>query len=98
MDKLLISGGIPLKGNIRISGAKNAVLPILAATLLVQEPVVISNIPHLNDVTTTMELLGRMNVQLMMNEKMNINKSFSNLVLFFLNVPRIKKNRENIPK
>ena len=60
MDRLLISGGVPLAGRIRISGAKNAALPILAAALLADGPLVIGNIPHLRDITTTMELLGRM--------------------------------------
>lgn len=72
MDKLIIKGGVPLNGEIRISGAKNAALPILVATLLTDEPVIISNIPHLNDITTTMELLGRMGVHLMVDERMNI--------------------------
>ena len=72
MDKLLISGGIPLQGEIRISGAKNAALPIIVATLLADEPVTIGNIPHLNDITTTMELLGRMGVSLTINERMSI--------------------------
>lgn len=72
MDKLVITGGTPLKGEIRISGAKNAALPILAATLLAEKPVTISNVPHLRDVTTTMELLGRMGVDLMVDERMNI--------------------------
>ena len=72
MDKLLISGGAALHGEIRISGAKNAVLPILAATLLADGPVTIGNVPHLHDVTTTMELLGRMGVQLVVDERLNI--------------------------
>ena len=72
MDKLIISGGAPLRGEIRISGAKNAVLPILAATLLADDTVTIANVPHLHDVTTTMELLGRMGVDLVVDEKMNI--------------------------
>jgi UDP-N-acetylglucosamine 1-carboxyvinyltransferase len=63
---------VPLEGEIRISGAKNAVLPIMAATLLADELVIIRNVPHLHDVTTTMELLGRMGVQLTVNEKMDI--------------------------
>ncbi len=62
MDKLLIRGGRPLDGEIRISGAKNAALPILAATLLADEPVTIGNLPHLHDITTMIELLGRMGV------------------------------------
>jgi UDP-N-acetylglucosamine 1-carboxyvinyltransferase len=72
MDKLIITGGTCLSGEIRISGAKNAALPILAATLLSDKPVSVGNIPHLHDITTTMELLGRMGVRLVVDEKMNI--------------------------
>jgi UDP-N-acetylglucosamine 1-carboxyvinyltransferase len=72
MAKILITGGEPLNGEVQISGAKNAVLPILAATLLADGPMEISNVPHLHDVTTTMELLGRMGVQLTVDEKMRI--------------------------
>jgi UDP-N-acetylglucosamine 1-carboxyvinyltransferase len=72
MDKLLITGGKQLNGELRISGAKNAALPILAATLLSEFPVSVGNIPHLHDITTTMELLGQMGVQLTIDEKMNI--------------------------
>ncbi len=72
MDKLIITGGSRLSGEIRISGAKNAALPILAATLLSDKPVSVGNIPHLHDITTTMELLGRMGVRLVVDEKMNI--------------------------
>ena len=72
LDKLIISGGAPLRGEIRISGAKNAVLPILAATLLADDRVILANVPHLHDVTTTMELLGRMGVGLVVDERMNI--------------------------
>ncbi|MGZ8095649.1 MAG: UDP-N-acetylglucosamine 1-carboxyvinyltransferase [Methylosarcina sp.] len=72
MDKLIITGGTQLSGELRISGAKNAALPILAATLLSEKPVMVGNIPHLHDITTTMELLGRMGVRLLVDEKMNI--------------------------
>ncbi|MCG5534550.1 UDP-N-acetylglucosamine 1-carboxyvinyltransferase [Ectothiorhodospira mobilis] len=72
MDKLIIRGGRPLEGDVRISGAKNAVLPILAATLLADGPMVIGNVPHLQDVTTTMGLLGRMGVSLTLDERMRI--------------------------
>lgn len=72
MDKLIITGGTRLSGELRISGAKNAALPILAATLLSTTPVSVGNIPHLHDITTTMELLGRMGVNLLVDEKMNI--------------------------
>ena len=72
MDRLIINGGERLQGEIRISGAKNAVLPIMAATLLADSPVTVRNIPHLHDVTTTMELLGRMGIHLTVDEKMDI--------------------------
>ena len=72
MDKLLINGGRPLEGTISISGAKNAALPIMAATLLADEPVTICNVPHLHDITTTMELLGRLGVSLVVDENMNV--------------------------
>jgi len=72
MAKILISGGVPLNGEVGISGAKNAVLPILASCLLADEPVTISNVPHLHDVTTFIELLGRMGVQLVLDDRMKM--------------------------
>jgi len=72
MDKLLISGKSTIDGEIRISGAKNAALPILMSTLLVDGTAVIGNVPHLNDVTTTMELISRMGVELTIDEKLNV--------------------------
>ena len=72
MDKLIITGGTPLNGELRISGAKNAALPILAGTLLSETPVRVGNVPHLLDITTTMELLGRMGIDLTVDEKLNI--------------------------
>jgi len=72
MDKLIVTGGNPLKGEIRISGAKNAALPVLVASLLTPEPLLISNVPHLQDITTTMELLGHIGVRLVMGDKMVI--------------------------
>ncbi len=68
----MITGGVPLKGEIRISGAKNSVLPILAGSLLSAAPVLISNVPHLNDVTTMMELLGLFGVKLTVDENLTI--------------------------
>ena len=70
--QIQIEGGVPLEGEVRISGAKNAVLPILVASMLGQQPSRISNVPHLHDVTTIMELLGRMGAELSMDEKMQI--------------------------
>jgi UDP-N-acetylglucosamine 1-carboxyvinyltransferase len=72
MAKILISGGTPLNGEVGISGAKNAVLPILAACLLADEPVSIGNVPHLHDVTTFIELLGQMGVQLVLDDRMKM--------------------------
>jgi UDP-N-acetylglucosamine 1-carboxyvinyltransferase len=72
MAKILITGGEVLNGEVQISGAKNAVLPILAAGLLADGPMEISNVPHLHDVTTTMELLGQMGVDLAIDDRMRI--------------------------
>ena len=72
MAAIQIEGGVPLQGEVWISGAKNAVLPILVASLLGDSPSRISNVPHLQDVTTTMELLGRMGARLGMDERMQI--------------------------
>ncbi len=68
----MITGGAALSGQIRISGAKNAALPILAATLLADGKVILGNIPHLRDITTTLELLGRLGVKLVVDEGMNV--------------------------
>lgn len=65
-------GGVPLEGEVRISGAKNAALPILAATLLADGPMTVANVPHLQDITTTLELLGRMGVRLTVDERLNV--------------------------
>ena len=72
MNKLIIRGGVPLRGDVRISGAKNAVLPIMAAGLLCETPCTIENVPHLQDVTTMMELLGGMGVSLTISDKMSV--------------------------
>ena len=72
MDKLIATGGGPLKGKVRISGAKNAALPLMISSLLTEETLRISNIPHLHDITTTMELLGQLGVKLQVNEKLTI--------------------------
>ncbi|MFY0677647.1 MAG: UDP-N-acetylglucosamine 1-carboxyvinyltransferase [Neptuniibacter sp.] len=72
MDKLIITGGEQLNGEVRISGAKNSALPILAATLLASEPVTVCNLPHLHDITTMLELLRRMGVDLVIDEKLNV--------------------------
>jgi UDP-N-acetylglucosamine 1-carboxyvinyltransferase len=72
MDKLQVIGGHRLDGEVRISGAKNAALPILAASLLADEPVSIGNVPHLQDVTTMIQLLGRMGVAVTLGERQRV--------------------------
>lgn len=72
MDKLIITGGEILKGEIRISGAKNAALPIVMGALLADGPVRVGNVPHLHDITTTLELLGRMGVTLTVDERSGV--------------------------
>ncbi len=96
MDKLIISGGTTLTGDIRISGAKNAALPILAASLLADELVTICNVPHLHDITTTMELLGRMGVSLTIGEKMEIEVDPTTIKELFAPYELVKTMRASI--
>lgn len=96
MDKLHITGGKPLEGEIRISGAKNATLPILAATLLAEGPVTVGNVPHLHDVTTTIELLGRMGVSVTINERMRIEVDTSTIREFYAPYELVKTMRASI--
>ena len=72
MDKLLITGKKELKGEIFASGAKNSALPVLAASLLAESPMKVSNLPHLNDITTMIELLGSMGIDIILNEDMDV--------------------------
>jgi UDP-N-acetylglucosamine 1-carboxyvinyltransferase len=96
MDKLQITGGVPLEGEVRISGAKNATLPILAAGLLASEPVTICNVPHLKDVTTTIELLGRMGVSVTVAEGLRIEVDASTLRECFAPYDLVKTMRASI--
>jgi len=75
MDKLVIEGGVPLTGEVTVSGAKNATLPILTAALLTTEPLTVSNVPHLRDVTTMLNLLGQMGVAVSMDERLGVELS-----------------------
>jgi UDP-N-acetylglucosamine 1-carboxyvinyltransferase len=68
MAKIIINGGDVLNGEVQISGAKNAVLPILCATILADEPVTLSNVPHLHDVTTTISLLGALGAKITVDD------------------------------
>ncbi len=96
MDKLIITGGTTLNGEIRISGAKNAALPILAASLLADDVVTICNVPHLHDITTTMELLGRMGVDLTIGEKMQIEVNPTTIKELFAPYELVKTMRASI--
>ncbi|MGH8260724.1 MAG: UDP-N-acetylglucosamine 1-carboxyvinyltransferase, partial [Steroidobacteraceae bacterium] len=96
MDKLQIEGGIPLEGEVRISGAKNATLPILAASLLADDPLIVANVPHLQDVTTTIELLGRMGVSVTIDERMRIEVDPSTLRECFAPYDLVKTMRASI--
>lgn len=96
MDKLIIQGGSTLKGDIPISGAKNAALPILSATLLTDEIMTIGNVPHLHDITTTIELLGLMGAQITVDERMRIEIDNSNVNNFFAPYELVKTMRASI--
>jgi UDP-N-acetylglucosamine 1-carboxyvinyltransferase len=96
MDKLQITGGGPLDGSVRISGAKNAALPILMSTLLSSKPITIGNVPHLNDVTTTMELLGCLGVNITIDEKMNVTIDNSSINSFVAPYDLVKTMRASI--
>ena len=96
MDKLQIQGGTPLEGEVRISGAKNATLPILAAALLAEDPVVIGNVPHLQDVTTTIELLGQMGASVTIDEHMQIEVDPSTVRECFAPYDLVKTMRASI--
>jgi UDP-N-acetylglucosamine 1-carboxyvinyltransferase len=75
MDKLVIEGGAALSGEVAVSGAKNATLPIFTAALLTDEPLIVTNVPHLRDVTTMLNLLGQMGVSVAMDEKGGVHLS-----------------------
>jgi UDP-N-acetylglucosamine 1-carboxyvinyltransferase len=96
MDKLVIKGGRALSGELRISGSKNAGLPILAATLLADEPITIGNLPHLNDVTTMIELLGSMGVTLTVGEKLSVEVDANTINQFSAPYELVKTMRASI--
>jgi UDP-N-acetylglucosamine 1-carboxyvinyltransferase len=96
VDKLKIEGGKPLEGEIRISGAKNATLPILAGALLAEGPVTIGNVPHLQDVTTTIELLGQMGVTVTVDERMHIEVDSGTITRYFAPYELVKTMRASI--
>src|SRR5258708_7185930 len=72
MDKLVIQGGVPLSGEIRVSGAKNAALPLMCAALLTSEQLTLSNVPHLRDVSTMLRLLAQMGVEVSLDDRLGL--------------------------
>jgi UDP-N-acetylglucosamine 1-carboxyvinyltransferase len=96
MDKLLITGGAPLQGQVRASGAKNAALPILAATLLADAPVTLGNIPRLRDIRTTLELLGRMGARLSLEDGSRVEAQPGELTSFAAPYELVKTMRASI--
>ncbi|WP_373507677.1 UDP-N-acetylglucosamine 1-carboxyvinyltransferase [Thiocapsa sp.] len=96
MDKLLITGGTPLQGQVRASGAKNAALPILAATLLADAPVTLGNIPRLRDIRTTLELLGRMGASLSLEDGCRVDVQPRELTSFAAPYELVKTMRASI--
>lgn len=96
MDRLIINGGVSLDGEIRIAGAKNSALPILAATLLTNETVQVCNLPHLYDITTMIELLGCMGVQPIVDEKLNVEVDSSTIQHFSAPYELVKTMRASI--
>jgi len=96
MDKLLITGGVRLDGEVRASGAKNAALPILAAALLADGECMLANVPHLRDITTTMELLGQMGVGLTVDDRMRIHVDARRVTRFAAPYELVKTMRASI--
>src|SRR3990167_8772894 len=96
MERLIIEGRHPLNGEIRISGAKNAALPILAASLLTTLPIQISNIPHLQDVTTIVSLLGQMGARITLDERSNIEVDANHLKSFHAPYELVRTMRASV--
>ena len=96
MARIQISGGVALDGQVWASGAKNAVLPILAGSLLADGPSEIGNVPHLNDVTTTIELLAQMGAEIILNERGGIHVDPSNLNRHYAPYELVKTMRASI--
>ncbi len=96
MDKLLIRGGKALHGELKVSGAKNAALPILAATLLSSESVVVRNLPHLHDVTTMLELLGCLGVEVVIDERLGVEVNANTITNYQADYDLVKTMRASI--
>ncbi|AEG31250.1 UDP-N-acetylglucosamine 1-carboxyvinyltransferase [Thiomicrospira cyclica] len=96
MERLVITGGAKLSGEVEVSGSKNAALPILMGCVLAKSPVTLSNIPHLKDVTTSLQLLATLGAQIMIDERMNITVDASELKDFTAPFALVKSMRASI--
>ncbi len=96
MDKLIVTGGVPLRGTVRISGAKNSALPILISSLLTDQSLRVSNVPHLQDVTTTLDLLGRLGVTFQLDESMSVEANSANIKQYRAAYELVKTMRASI--
>ncbi len=96
MDKLCIEGGVPLNGEIRVSGAKNAALPILCSAILTADTLQVQNVPHLRDVTTTLNLLAQMGIAVTLDEKLGVGLSGAGLSNFVAPYDLVKTMRASI--
>ena len=96
MQKLEIEGGVPLTGDVLISGAKNAALPVLAAGLLADGPVMLANVPHLNDVTTSIRLLRQMGVEIVLHDGVRLELDPSGVRNFVAPYDLVKTMRASI--
>ena len=96
MDRLEIVGGSALSGEVRISGAKNAALPILTASLLAEGPVILENVPHLNDVTTTVKLLRRLGVEVTFHDGVRLEVDSSGVSHFEAPYELVKTMRASV--
>ena len=96
MEKLLIRGGKTLTGEINCSGAKNAALPVIAASLLTDDDVVLQNLPHLQDITTMFELINSMGAEISLDENMFFKIKTSNIKSFEARYELVKTMRASI--
>jgi UDP-N-acetylglucosamine 1-carboxyvinyltransferase len=96
LDRLEIVGGSALSGEVRISGAKNAALPILTASLLAEGPVILENVPHLNDVTTTVKLLRRLGVEVTFHDGVRLEVDSSGVSHFEAPYELVKTMRASV--
>ena len=96
MDKLVVQGGLPLSGEVRVSGAKNAALPLMCAALLTADELTLSNVPHLRDVSTLVRLLSRMGVEVSLDDKLGLSLRAARVSAPFAPYDLVKTMRASI--